>query len=357
MKYAQTKALQCRGLIRLALAVHALLAATIAPSSLAWAGDENTISSASMDAVMRLLNSPNHPVPAMPIIVPQLVTAEQVDGLLAPGNLPAVFQITQATGPNADLAKVIFFQDMAVEYANTVNFRKIAAGSPAALHLYRPKNRDIAKPVYIFGNPGKQGADRFTVVDEAELRPDQIVDQIVMEGIIQKELGVLPALFTSFPLTSENEHRHIYEYKADHPNAAPTAAWITILFFSNDPKQAASVNRLRVMAGLERFFYYGKLRFAEADLSAEGKVYRPLIQNGLSGPLPAEPELWVINPDTHQAAKYSAGPGNPPLADLGHAALVSWPAKNAIPPPPDQGLDTDVVWRELLRLAKLQNPQ
>jgi hypothetical protein len=351
MNHIQTKARQSSGLAPLALAALALLL-IVAPSSVR--AEDNRIVPGSMDSLERLLNSPNHPVPAMPIIVPQLATAEQVDDLVASGNLPSVIQISQPTGANADLTKVMFFQDVAVEYANLVNFRKVAAGSPAALHLYRSQDRDITKPVYVFVNPNKQGADRFTIVDEAELRADQVVDQIALEGIIQKNLGVLPTLFTSFPLTADNEHKQIYEYKVSYPNAAPTATWIAILFYPTDPKQAAAVNRLRVLAGLERFFYYGKLRFAEVDLSKEGKVYETVILNGLSGPLPTAPELWVINPDTHQAVKYTTGSGNPPLADLSHAILSAWLSRNAIPPPPAQGLDTDVAWRELVRLAKLQ---
>ena len=111
-----------------------------------------------------------------------------------------------------------------------------------------------------------------------------------------------------------------------------------------------------MLEGVERFFYYGTLRFAEVDLSVEGKVYQTVIQNGGSGPLPTEPELWVINPATHQAVKYTSGPGNPPLRELTDAGLAAWLAGNSIPSPPaDRALDIEVAWRELERLAKLQD--
>src|SRR5277367_3732920 len=106
MNYAHTNthARQSSGFARLALAAFTLLALIVAPASSAWAGDDFiTIGPGSMDSLVRLLNSPNHPVPALPIIVPQLVNAEDVDHLVAPGNLPTVFQITQPTGQNADL--------------------------------------------------------------------------------------------------------------------------------------------------------------------------------------------------------------------------------------------------------------
>lgn len=94
----------------------------------------------------------------------------------------------------------------------------------------------------------------------------------------------------------------------------------------------------------------------ECDLTTQGKVYQTLINNGLDRPLPAEPQLWIINPDTHQAAQYISGQDNPPVAELTHAALQAFLAKNAIEPPPADAnaFNTVKAWPILESLAKEQ---
>ncbi len=263
----------------------------------------------------------------------------------------SIFQISQATGPFADPTQLAFFQVLAVEYPNTVNFRKIAAGSPAALRLHAGA---VTKPVYVFCDPSKQGTDRFAVLDETQLSGDQIVGQIVLEGLIRKYLGVGPTLFAPFALTADNEHKVVYDYQPpEGANAPPTAKWIVVLFYPNDPKWEGRSNRLRVMLGIERFFYPSRLRFAEVDLGQQGQVYQALINNGVKKPLPTEPELWVIDPDTHRGVKFTTAKGQT-LADLSHDTFTAWLGSNSLPMPADGGLNTDLAWRELLRLKGLQ---
>jgi len=178
----------------------------------------------------------------------------------------------------------------------------------------------------------------------------QSVTQVVLEGLTKKYLGLAPTLFSPFALTSENEHKAIYEY---HPpeGSSSTAKWITVLFFPGVPEWEGRSNRLRVLLGIERFFYPSRMRFAEVDLSKEGGVYRTLIHNGADLPLPTEPELWVIDPDTHRAAKYTSPKGET-IADLTHERLRDWLTSNSVALPTDGGLVTQRAFPELERLQK-----
>jgi hypothetical protein len=108
--------------------------------------------------------------------------------------------------------------------------------------------------------------------------------------------------------------------------------------------------------GAERFFYVGRVRMLECDLATQATVYQILIHNGKDGPLPTEPELWLINPDTHQAAQYISGQDGPPVAELTAPALQAFLAKNSIEPPPADAnaFNTVKAWPELELLAKEQ---
>jgi hypothetical protein len=234
-----------------------------------------------------------------------------------------------------------------LEYPNAVVFVKVPAGSDAAHSLY---GDDVSRPLYITFDPTKSGSDRFKFIDEAYLKPDVVVNQIALEGMIVKALGIEPALFATYPLTAENEHHLIYEYQPASP--APTAKWVAVLFFANNEANVGQMNRLRVLIGVERFFYAGRLRMVECDLTKQGKVYQTIINNGQDRPLPTEPQLWIINPDTHQAAQYLPGKDGPPVAELTHAALQAFLAKNSLEPPPPgaEAFNTVKAWAELERL-------
>jgi hypothetical protein len=214
----------------------------------------------------KLFNSQTHPLPLVPVIVPPVINQQQVDDLLTPGNNPTMFQISRGYEPSdPDFLKVLFFQEMAIEYPNVVNFRKVGADSAAAKRLYHA----VTRPVYIIANPNKTGPDRLLVIDESDLRWDQVVDQVMLEGLIKQELGLSPTLFSPLALTAENMQKVIYEYTPEFPNPGRTARVVAMLFYSPDAKQQGPVNRLRVLLGLERFFYARVLRFAEVDVSTQ----------------------------------------------------------------------------------------
>jgi hypothetical protein len=301
--------------------------------------------------IVALLNSEDHPLPVVPVVVGQVNTRAQVEALIEPGQRPAIFQISQPAGPFFNLAKVWMFSEIALEYPNVVVFGKVPAGSDAAHSLY---SGDVSRPVYITFDPTKSGSDRFKFIDEAYLKPDVVVNQIALEGMIVKALGIEPALFATYPLTAENEHHLIYEYQPASP--APTAKWVAVLFFANNEANVGQMNRLRVLIGVERFFYAGRLRMVECDLTKQGKVYQTVINNGQEKPLPAEPQLWLINPETHQAAQYLPGKDGPPVAELTPAALQAFLAKNSIEPPPPgaEAFNTVKAWPELQRLRGAQ---
>jgi hypothetical protein len=308
-------------------------------------------------ALARLFNSPDHPLPIMPVAVPLAVSDQDVDKLLAPGNRPSVFQISRADGPDADPVKVLFFQEMAIEYLNAVNFRKVAFGSPAATHLYH----DLTKPVYIIVDPAKQGADRAVVFDEGGLYEEAVkshgpqvessvwsVTQKTLEGVIYEKLRVSPKMLTPFPLTTDNAQRVVFDTQP--VSQEPTAKWVSVYFYPDAPKWAAEVNRIRVMLFMESFFFPGRMRELDCNLTSQGSVYQTLLQKTP----PDAPELWVINPDKHQGVKYMPGQDGPPLAELTHAAYVQWLAKNGVPAPPSMALNSEAVAQELRNVQEQQ---
>jgi hypothetical protein len=301
--------------------------------------------------VITLLNSGDHPLPVVPVVVGKVDTRAQVEALIAPGQRPIIFQISNASGPYFSLAKVWMFSELALEYPNTVAFVKVAAGSEAAKALYP---HEVTKPVYMTVDPAKGQSQVPKFIDEEQLAPDLSVNQVGIEAMIVKGLDIQPALFATYPLTMDNEHKLIYEFQPASP--APTAKWVAVLFFANNQASAGQINRLRVLIGVERFFYVGRLRMVECDLEKQAQVYQTVINNGQDRPLPGEPQLWVINPDTHQAAQYLPGKDGPPVTELTPAALQAFLAKNSIEPPPpsNNAFDTVKSWPVLEQLGRAQ---
>jgi hypothetical protein len=355
MNYAHTYARQSSGFARLALATM-LLFATVFAAHPALAGDTDTTSTVGMPAnlnadLIQLFNSKDHPLPILPVVVGQVDSRAQVEALIAPGQRPTIFQISNVDGPYMAKAKVWMFSEIALEYPNTVNFVKVPAGSEAAAALYPNL---VTKPVYVTSNPNLSGSDRFKFIDEGQLKGDLVVNQVTVEALIVKALDVQPALFATYPLTVDNEHKLIYEFQPASP--APTAKWVAVLFFANNEENVGQMNRLRVLVGTERFFYVGRLRMVECDLSTQGQVYQTVINNGQNSPLPGEPQLWIINPDTHQAAQYIPGKDGPPVVELTHDTLQAFLAKNSVAPPPAtaSAFNTVKAWPELQQLARNQ---
>jgi hypothetical protein len=353
MSYAYTWCRHSSRFARLVLVSILLLASAFAanPATGNDSGSPSLALTPDLNAeLIRLFNSKDHPLPVLPVVVGQVDSRAQVEALIAPGQRPSIFQISHADGPYASLAKVWMFSEIALEYPNMVNFVKVAAGSEAANSLYG----NVTRPVYIICDPSKSGPDRFKFVDEGQLTPDQYVNQVSIEAMILKGLGIQPTLFATFALTAENQHHTLYEFQPTIPSA--TGKWVVVVFYANREDNVGQNNRLRVLVGTERFFYAGRLRMVECDLTTQGKVYQAVINNGKEKPLPAEPQLWIINPDTHQATQYIPGKDGPPVAQLTHSALQAFLAKNSIDPPPvtANAFNTVKAWPELEQLARDQ---
>jgi hypothetical protein len=321
----------------LAVAAVALLAVATPAMGAAQTGEDAELA--------QLINSPESPLPIVPIVLPQLQSSKDVDDLLAPGKRPILFQISQPAGPYADPAKIRFFEMLAVEYALKVTFRKVAAGSPAAGHLYH----DVTKPVYLLCDPAKSSAGKCAFIDEAEMPNGREAKQTTLENFIYQRLGIAPTLLTTFRLTPANAQSTIFDYQPELPNPAPTAKWIVVLFFRSKATASGPVNRLRVLMALETFFYANRLRTAECDLSKGPEVYPSLLGDDTTQ-LPTGPELWLINPATQQAIKYVSGGSSPLPADLTHAALEAWLADKGVASPPDDAVDSAAAWRDLAKL-------
>jgi hypothetical protein len=343
------------------LAMLTVGASFICGASSATENGPTNLTPAQTAALSQLFDSPDHPLPIMPVAVPQAVTAQDIDNLLAATNRPAVFMISNATGPEADPIKVLFFQEMVIEYMNTVNFRKIAAGSPAALYLHG--STVVTKPVYIIADPSKTGIDRFLQLDEARYfddtkrrsgeqgAADQLnwaVTQRTLEGGIYQKLGISPNAYAPYSLTAENHQKIVFETQP--LSREPTAKWVSVLFYPSDPKLAGAINRIRIMLWMESFFFPGRIREMDGNLTTQGGVYRAL----LNREAPAEPELWLINPDKGQGVKYTSGQDGPPLAELTHETYVAWLVRNGIPAQPPIALNSEAIAQELLKLKAQQ---
>jgi len=50
--------------------------------------------------IARRMDSPQHPMPLIPVLVPQIKTAQELDEVLT-GKIPTLFYLTQAEGPDA----------------------------------------------------------------------------------------------------------------------------------------------------------------------------------------------------------------------------------------------------------------
>ena len=81
--------------------IKAVLLFVALASSVAWADDEVVMTPERIAELTRLLNSKNHPLPVIPVVVGQADSREQVVGLVAPSQRPTIFQISQPTGPSA----------------------------------------------------------------------------------------------------------------------------------------------------------------------------------------------------------------------------------------------------------------
>ena len=297
--------------------------------------------------IAAFFDSPDHPLPIVSVLVPQAVDAQDVDKLLA-GDRPTVFQIANATGPDADRIKELFFQEMAVEYLNQVNFRRVPAGSAAARRL---TDANVTKPLYVIADPGKSGADRLLILDEGrsfEAKRQQqgdaavadprswSVTQRTLEGALYQKLGVSPTFLVSKTLSADDAQA--LAGGAAVQGAAMPSGWARIFFFPADPKQAVNVSRLRTLFGLEDFFFAGRVPGFESDLSKDSQIYRTL----LSREPPSEPELWLINPVTHAMIKYAS-----PLEELGHDDYLAWLADYGIEAPLKGALSAEAVAKSL----------
>ena len=293
--------------------------------------------------VAAFFDSPEHPLPILTVSVPEAVTAQDVDKLLT-GSRPTVFQISNAAGPDADRIKELFFQEMAVEYLNRVNFRRVPEGSAAAKRL---TDVTVTKPVYVIADPAKSGADRLLTLDEGrsfEAKRQQLGDsgvadrlswsvtQRTLEGALYQKLGVSPAFVVSKSLSADDAQALTAAAAAQ--GAATPTGWARVFFFPDDPKQTATVSRLRALFGLEDFYYAGRVPGFESDLSKDSQIYRTL----LSRDPPSEPELWLINPVTQATIKYAS-----PLAEIDHDAYVAWLAEYGIDAPLKGALSAEAV--------------
>jgi hypothetical protein len=292
----------------------------------------------------RLLTGTKDPLPNIPVVVRQIDSRAEVDALISSG-FPAVFQISQATGPYASPEKVAFFEIVGAHFFLRANWKKIAANSEAAWALY---DRPVTKPVYIIFDPTQVGPARFKVWDESVVGDFDVDD---LEDAIKVKLHLDPVLVSPTPLTEENEHRMIFEWRPDFPNPGPTARWITILFYNGTP----ALSGLRDELGLDRFLYRGDVRFAEVDLTnpASRGVFKIL-----TGAEPSnDGELLIYDPDTKNFALYTSGDPCPkfgfrlpPLAEMTHEVFMAWLWGNDVKPPKDRLLNSEYAWSELKKL-------
>ena len=297
--------------------------------------------------IARLIDSTTNPLPILPVVSPQDRQAREVDFILAAGNLPTLFQISQPSGPDADPAKIRFFEMLATEYALKVNFRKVAAGSGAALRLY---DGAVTKPVYILCKPAQTGNAQCALLDEAALPAGRDATQTTIEDFINRKLGIVPTLLTTFPLTPANAQSLVFQYRPNEPNPPPTASWIAVFFFPGGNNIPGPIIRVRALIALERFFYSDRLRIAECDLSTAGEVYRAVLRSDAKEATPSGPELWLVNPATPHSVKYTSGGMWPPIADMGHTDFKSWLDANGVARPPKDAIDAESAFRALAAL-------
>jgi hypothetical protein len=303
-----------------------------------------------------LMDSPDHPLPMLSVVVPEVSTPEQVDQIVNQSKEPFLFMLYQAKGPQAapQVPELFFFQLMALEYLGNagarpdpirpVHFRTIAVDNTpaAASELFATA---AVQPVYILFDPRESGSARFRVIEQAKAPDGSSFSQRVVEGWISMSLGVPPAVIAPFPITAANQHQAIFV--DPNPTLAPTATWIVTLYSPPDPKWQASVNRLRVLLSVERYFYDGRIRFGEVNLGADSGVFQTLIGDANHLPVPTEPQVWLTDPVGHISVQYKPENGRPATAELTQGAFQDWLNDNHVPPPGNVALNAEMVSQQL----------
>jgi len=338
------------------LAFIALLLAGSVNGQPSSAAGSNTVPPPNVPRLNVLMDSPDHPLPYLPVVVPEITTLAQVDEIVGETREPYIFMLYQAKGPQASsqATELFFFQLMAIEYMGNsstkpapilpVHFRTIAVDqTPEASNELRPT--EATKPVYILFDPTKSRSARFRVIDEAKVTDGGYFSQRVVEGWIIKYLGIQPAVLTPYQITMVNYHQAIFV--DGNPNQAPTAKWIVTLFSPPDPKWQAAVNRLRTLLSVERYFYDGRIRFGEVNLASDAGVFRNLIGDANHLPVPTEPQVWLTDPVSHISVQYKPEVGGPPTADLTQAAFESWLNENHVTSPGRVALNAEMVSQQL----------
>jgi hypothetical protein len=361
MKYAIANARQNRtGLVRATLAALALLTITFATGQPAGAAGNNPAPPPDVARINALMDSPDHPLPLLPVVVPEITTRAQVDEIVGQTREPYIFMLYQVKGPQSanQVPELFFFQLLAIEYMGNsgvvprpippVHFRTIAADvTPEASNELYPT--DAVKPVYILFDPSKSGSARFRVIDEAKVTDGSTFTQRVAEGWIMKYLAIQPAVLTPYQITVANHHDAIFVDA--NPNPAPTAKWIVTVYSPADPKWQASVNRLRVLLSVERYFYDGRIRFGEVNLASDAGVFNTLIGDANHLPVPTEPQVWLTDPVSHISVQYKpdfrADSQGPPTAELTQAAFQAWLLENHVTPPGNVALNAEQVSQQL----------
>lgn len=294
-----------------------------------------------------LMDSPDHPLPFLPVVVPELTTRAQIDEIVNLSREPFIFMLYRAGGPlgAAQVPELYFFQLMAIEYLGdpqnpAVHFRTIAVDKTpeAASELFAT---DATQPVYVLFDPRKSGDERFRVIDQAKAPAGSNFDQRVVEAWIATNLGVRPAVLTPFQITTENQHDVIFVQPSKNPS--PTAQWIVILYSPPDPEQRATVNRLKTLMVVEGTFYGGRLRFGEVDLGSNAGVFQTLIGDKNQLSVPAEPQIWLTDPIARISVQYTPQNGRSPIADLNQQSFEAWLAENHVLPPGSVALNAEMV--------------
>jgi hypothetical protein len=162
-------------------------------------------------------------------------------------------------------------------------------------------------------------------------------------------LAIPPAVIAPFQITVANHHDAIFVDATANP--APTAKWIVTVYSPADPKWQASVNRLRVLLSVERYFYDGRIRFGEVNLASDSGVFSALIGGPNHLPVPTEPQVWLTDPVSHISVQYKpdfrADSQGPPTAELTQAGFQAWLFENHVTPPGNVALNAEQVSQQL----------
>jgi hypothetical protein len=359
MKYALNHARQNRiGFVRATLAAIVLFTITFATGQSAIAA--GTAPPPDAKRLTVLMDSPDHPLPILPVVIPEVSTAVQVDEIVNQSREPFLFMLYQTKGPQSadQKTELYFFQLLALEYMGNasakpapvqpVHFRTIAVDNTpeASNELFAT---DAVQPVYVLFDPTKTGSARFRVIDQAKAPAGSNFTQRVAEGWIMQALAIPPAVIAPFQITVANHHDAIFVDAT--ANTAPTAKWIVTIYSPANPKWQASVNRLRVLLSVERYFYDGRIRFGEVNLASDSGVFSTLIGDANHLPVPTEPQVWLTDPVSHISVQYKpdfkADTEGPPTAELTQAAFQAWLFENHVTPPGNVALNAEMVSQQL----------